>query len=55
MTELERKLWMCLMGITHNADEDCPQHHRTTHFNDALSDAYELLAEMNLIASKLPT
>ena len=52
MTELEEKLLRCLIDITRHADEDCPQHHRTTHFNDAMSDAHELIAEMWAISDK---
>jgi hypothetical protein len=55
MTELEEKLWRCLVDVTRHVDEDCPQHHRTRHLNDAISDAHELIAEMHIIASKLPT
>ena len=55
MTELEKKLWICLMGITHQADEDCPHEYRTRHFDDALFEAQELLEEMNDLAKTLPT
>ena len=52
MTELEEKLLRCLIDVTRHADEDCPQHHRTTHLNDAISDAHELIAEMWAISDK---
>ena len=55
MSELEKKLWVCLIGITQQADEDCPHEYRTKHFDDALYEAKELLKEMNDIAKKLPT
>ena len=53
MTELEEKLLRCLIDVTRHADEDCPQHHRTTHLNDAISDAHELIAEMWALSKKL--
>ena len=53
MTELERKLWMCLMGLANHADEDCPQEFRTRHFDEALEEANELLTEMWALSKKL--
>jgi hypothetical protein len=55
MTDLEKKLWICLMGIANQADEDCPQEYRTRHFDDALFEAQEMLKEMNSLARTLPT
>jgi hypothetical protein len=53
MTELEKRLWMCLLQLAEQADEDCPQHHRTTHFNEALRDADYLINEMWALSKKL--
>ncbi len=55
MSELEKKLWVCLLGMTNQADEDCPQEYRTKHFNYALEDARAMLDEMNELAKKLST
>lgn len=55
MTELEKRLWMCLLQLAEQADEDCPQEFRTTHFNEALEEANELINEMWEMSRKLPT
>lgn len=55
MTDLEKRLWICLIGITNQADEDCPHEYRTRHFDDALFEAQEMLKEMNKLAKNLST
>lgn len=35
-----------LESLADNADEDCPSEYRTTHFKQALKDAYTLLADL---------
>lgn len=55
MTELEKRLWICLMGLAEQVDEDCPQEYRTRHLVEALQEADDLCQEMWSIAKKLPT
>jgi len=55
MTELEKKLWVCLIGLVGQVDEDCPQEYRTRHLKEALEEAKDLLNEMNEKAKGLST
>jgi len=55
MTDLEKKLWMCLLQLAEQADEDFPQEFRSTHFNEALEEANGLINEMWEMSRKLPT
>jgi hypothetical protein len=50
MSELEARLWMCLMELVSQVDEDCPHEYRTRHLKDALSDAIDLINEVHEIA-----
>ena len=55
MTELEAKLWLCLMVLTQQVNEDCPHEYRTRHLEDALWEAKDLINKMYDIAKTLPT
>jgi hypothetical protein len=55
MSEIEKRLLICLMELLHQVDEDCPQEYRTQHLKDAMQDARELILEEQLKMERLPT
>lgn len=55
MTELEKRLLICLMGLAEQVDEDCPHNYRTKHLVEALQDADELIIEVMEKMKGMPT
>lgn len=47
MTELEARLWLCLMELVSQVDEDCPHEYRTRHLEETLLDAIDLINEVH--------
>ena len=55
MSEIEKRLLICVMEMLSQVDEDCPQEYRTTHLQTAMQDAQELIDEELAKMKGLPT
>jgi hypothetical protein len=45
MTDLEKKLFNCLLDLLTNVREDCPKEYRTKHLDQAIWDANDLIID----------
>lgn len=41
------RVYMALVNMTSNADEDCPSEYKTEHFLNAMEEAYSVLNMVN--------
>lgn len=55
MSEIEKRLLICLMELLSQVDEDCPQENRTKHLREAMQDAHDLILEEQLKMGRLAT
>ena len=53
MTELEAKLWLCLMVLTQQVNEDCPHEYRTRHLEDAIWEANDLIIDTQVSQGRM--